>query len=80
MNWRILLNLPSFSLRKQWKIIIVCMTLHNFIRDSAIYDRDFDQYVLTSLVNDVHVGESSSTSNELDMSAFRNAIANTLVS
>jgi hypothetical protein len=56
------------------------MTLHNFIRDSAIYDRDFDQYVLTSLVNDVHVGESSSTSNELDMSAFRNAIANTLVS
>jgi hypothetical protein len=82
MKWRILLNLPSFLLRKQSKIIIACMTLHNFIRDSAIHDRDFDQFVPTNLVNDVHLGESSSasTSDELDMSAFRDAIANVLVS
>jgi hypothetical protein len=82
MNWRILLNLPSFSLRKQSKIIIACMALHNFIRNSAIHDRDFDQYVpSTSHVHDVLVGESStSTSDELDMSAFRDAIANALVS
>jgi hypothetical protein len=81
MKWRILLNLPSFSLRKQSKIIIACMSLHNFIRDSAIHDRDFDQFVPTNLVNDVHLGESSSsTSDELDMSAFRDAIATALVS
>jgi hypothetical protein len=81
MKWRILLNLPSFSLRKQSKIIIACMALHNFIQDSAIHDRDFDQHVPTSLGHDVPVGESSSsTSDELDMSAFRDAIANALVS
>jgi hypothetical protein len=43
MKWRILLSLPSFSLKKQSKIIIACITLHNFIRDSALHDRDFDQ-------------------------------------
>jgi hypothetical protein len=48
------------------------MALHNFIRDSAILDQDFDQCVPTNLVNDVHLGESSSsTFDELDMSAFR---------
>jgi hypothetical protein len=35
------------------------MALHNFIRDSAIHDRDFDQFVPTNLVNDVHLGEIS---------------------
>jgi hypothetical protein len=57
------------------------MAPHNFIQDSAIHDRDFDQFVPTSLANDVHLGESSSsTSDELDMSAFRDAIATVLVS
>jgi hypothetical protein len=37
MKWRILLSLPSFLLRKQSKIIIPCMSLHNFIKDSAIH-------------------------------------------
>ncbi|XP_020396826.1 protein ALP1-like [Zea mays] len=81
MKWRILLSLPSFSLEKQSKIIIACMTLHNFIRDSALYDRDFDEVGPNSLSHDVPSGESStSTSDELDMSAFRDAIANALVS
>jgi hypothetical protein len=57
------------------------MTLHNFIRDSALHDRDFDEVWPNSLSHDVPVGESStSTSDELDMSAFRDAIANALVS
>jgi hypothetical protein len=58
------------------------MALHNLIRDSAIHDRDFDQYVPSTIhVLDVPVGESSSsTFDELDMSAFRDAIANALVS
>jgi hypothetical protein len=81
MKWRILLSLPSLSLNKQSKIIIACMALHNFIRDSALHDRDFDQLVPNSLGHDVPIGErSSTTSDELDMSAFRDAIANALVS
>jgi hypothetical protein len=81
MKWRILLSLPSFSLEKQSKIIIACMTLYNFIRDSALHDRDFDEVGPNSLSHDVPVGESStSTSDELDMSDFRDAIANALVS
>jgi hypothetical protein len=81
MKWRILLSLPSFLLKKQSKIIIACMTLHNFIRDGALHDRDFDELGPNSLGHDVSVGESSSsTSDELDMSAFRDGIANALVS
>lgn len=53
------------------------MTLHNFIQDSAIHERDFDQFVATTRhVDDVGAGESSSgPSDELDMSAFRDFIA-----
>ena len=82
MKWRILLSLPSFSLKKQSKIVIACIALHNFIRDSALHDRDFDEYVPSSRhVDDVVVGESSSTAtDELDMSAFRDSIANGSVS
>jgi hypothetical protein len=57
------------------------MTLHNFIRDSALHDRDFDDLGPNSLSHVVPAGESStSTSDELDMSDFRDAIANALVS
>jgi hypothetical protein len=75
MKWRILLSLPSFSLRKQSKIIIACMVLHNFIQDSVIHDRDFDQFVPnTRHVDDVAIGDTSSTSlDELEMSAFRDS-------
>ena len=56
------------------------MTLHNFIRESALHDRDFDELGPNSISNDVPLGESSSsTSDELDMSAFRDEIANALV-
>jgi hypothetical protein len=57
------------------------MTLHNFIKESALHDRDFDQLGPNSLGHDVPVGKSSSsTSDELDMSAFRDEIADALVS
>ena len=56
------------------------MTLHNFIRESALHDRDFDELGPNSISHDVPLGESSSsTYDELDMSAFRDAIANALV-
>jgi hypothetical protein len=62
--------------------VIACMVLHNFIRYNAIHDRDFDQYISSKRhVPDVAIGENSTnTSDELDMSAFRDAIANVLVS
>jgi hypothetical protein len=31
MKWQILLDLPSYPMNKQSKIILVCMVLHNFI-------------------------------------------------
>jgi transposase-like protein len=41
MKWRILLNMQKFSEKKQTRIIVACMALHNFIRDSRIADREF---------------------------------------
>ena len=42
MKWRILLDLPSFPMAKQSKIIMACMALHNFIRQSGMMDDLFD--------------------------------------
>ena len=36
IKWRILLDLPSYPMPKQSQIIIACMALHNFIRDSYL--------------------------------------------
>ena len=42
MKFRILLHMPKFSIAKQARIIVACMALHNFIRESKLADRDFD--------------------------------------
>jgi hypothetical protein len=42
-KWRILKSMPSFSPRRHKHIIIVCMTLHNFIHDIPLRDEDFDK-------------------------------------
>ena len=42
MKWRILLDLPSYPMEKQSQIIMACMSVHNFIRESALADTDFD--------------------------------------
>ena len=42
-KWRILKGVPSFSPRTQKHIIIACMALHNFIRDSKLRDKVFDK-------------------------------------
>lgn len=34
--------MPSFPEAKQTRIIVACMALHNFIRESRIADREFD--------------------------------------
>jgi hypothetical protein len=42
MKFHILLDVPKFSIAKQIRIIVACMTLHNFIRECKLADRDFD--------------------------------------
>jgi hypothetical protein len=45
MKWRILLSIPHFhDPLMQTKIISACMCLHNFIRDSKLFDDHFDQF------------------------------------
>jgi hypothetical protein len=43
MKWRIVQHLPTYLMEKQTKIIIVCMTMHNIIRDSDFDDELFPQ-------------------------------------
>ena len=43
MKWRILLNLPSYLVNKQSKIIFACMALHNFIRECDLEDPHFQE-------------------------------------
>jgi len=45
LKWRILLNLPSYPVNKQSKIIVACMALHNFIREADLEDPDFESIV-----------------------------------
>jgi hypothetical protein len=33
----------SFSTGRQKQIIMACIVLHNFIRDSKLYDKEFDK-------------------------------------
>jgi hypothetical protein len=86
MKWRILLDVPSFPMHKQSKIIIACMAIHNFIRESAVADMDFDlcdshenfvpmaqPSTSQQYVQNTHAGEE-----DRDMNAFRDEIANGL--
>jgi hypothetical protein len=54
------------------------MTLHNFIRDNAIYDDDFENYE-DNLDEDFH-DDASIGIDEYDIRAFRDSTARTLLS
>jgi hypothetical protein len=54
------------------------MTLHNFIRDNVIYDGDFENYG-DEFDEDFHY-DASIGIDEYVMRAFRDSIANTLLS
>ncbi|WVZ71421.1 hypothetical protein U9M48_020011 [Paspalum notatum var. saurae] len=86
MKWRILLKLPSYPMRKQSKIILACMAVHNFIRESALSDEDFERCDLdenympmpTSCSRTQLVDEEVRGEEDQDMNAFRVNIANAL--
>ena len=42
-KWRMLLHMPSYPPPKQSKIISACMAIHNYIRESKLEDRDFEE-------------------------------------
>lgn len=42
-KWRTLKGMPSFKPRRQKKIIIACMSLHNYIRETKLPDEEFDK-------------------------------------
>jgi hypothetical protein len=42
-KWHMLKGIPSYGLVTQKRIILACIALHNFIRDSNLRDKQFDQ-------------------------------------
>jgi hypothetical protein len=41
MKWRILLHITSYPILKQTRIIVACIALHNWIRESNLHDKEF---------------------------------------
>jgi hypothetical protein len=84
MKFKILLNVQSFPDKKQTRIIVSCMALHNFIRESRIADREFDR---CDADDDYNPMPSSSASTwpedeplveDVNMNAFRDELAHAL--
>lgn len=92
MKFRMLLHMPKFPMVKQARIIVTCMALHNFIRESKLADPDFDPCDADE--NYVPLAEEASSEDELepsteeeqeealpattDMNDFRDRIADAL--
>ena len=83
MKWCILLNLFSYLIKKQSQIIVIAVALHNFIKDSAIYDADFENYddddAIAQGTQDT-TDDTSAGIDESDMGAFCDSIAAALLS
>jgi hypothetical protein len=84
MKWRMLLDMPKFSARKQTRIIVACMALHNFIRESRIADREFDMcdadanYFPMPHSSQDNWPEDEPLAEDTNMNAFRDELANAL--
>jgi hypothetical protein len=79
--------MPQFTIAKQTRIIVACMAIHNFIRDSKLDDKDFDlcdadknyaplddEYDSEDELESNTEGEEPLTG-DADMDAFRDQIA-----
>ena len=79
-----MLQLPSYPLEKQSKIILACMALHNFIRESAMPDVDFDMcdgdenYMPTPSVSQHRGGSEHHGVEDHNMNGFRDSLADAL--
>jgi len=81
MKWRILKNLPSYPVNKQSKIIVACMALHNFIRECDLEDPHFQEDVEDDSSHPIYDNTNDGgTGDDVDMNAFRDAIATAMVS
>jgi hypothetical protein len=83
-KWRILQHLSSNPIEKQTKIIIACMTLHNFIRDGALDDELFAQCdVNEDFVLDIDEATTSQPhvngEEESDINILHDSIADSLM-
>ena len=84
MKFRILLNMPIFPEDKQTIIIVACMVLHNFIRESRIADREFDACDADENYNPMPPPPASAWTQEeplvedFNMNTFRDEIAQAL--
>jgi len=79
MKWRILKNLPSYPVNKQSKIIVACMAPHNFIRECDLEDPHFEEDVEDDSHHPTY-DDDGGTGDDVDMNAFRDAIATAMVS
>ncbi|KAL6642885.1 hypothetical protein ACP70R_021066 [Stipagrostis hirtigluma subsp. patula] len=87
-KWRILKGIPSFPIRTQKHIIIACMALHNFIRDSNLKDKEFErcdadeEYVpgATTQTQGDENADGEDEENEDTMNTIRSRIADALLS
>lgn len=85
-KWRILRDLPAYPMAKQSSIIIACMAIHNFIRESALADVDFERadhdecYVAPSdaSLSQNNADTSQHEDEDQDMNQFRDWIADGL--
>jgi hypothetical protein len=82
MKWRILLHLPSYPITKQAKIIVACMALHNFVRENTNEDPDFNSDVQDNATGGSQptMIDASAPGDDIDMGAFRDAIADSMMS
>ena len=87
MKWRMLRDVLSYPMEKQTRIIVACMALHNFIRESALHDKKFhrcdrdENYMpgnIQPTPSQSH-GDSHHGSDHGYMNAFRESIANALM-
>ncbi|WVZ94828.1 hypothetical protein U9M48_040672 [Paspalum notatum var. saurae] len=85
MKWKMLLKVPAYPPAKQARLIVACMALHNFIRESKLMDVDFarcdrdEHYVpIEASLSQPRRRETRGLEEDRNMNAFRDQLANAL--
>ena len=77
-------HLPSYPQQKKSKIIVACIALHNFIRESQLADIDFDKcdqdenYIPLPVPTTTPTYDSTNEMDSAAMNQFRNWVADGL--